>query len=262
MIIRKQKTEYTIVPNDIINDELSLQALGLLVWMLSKPNDWVFNREYMQVFFKIGESKLQGIINELKKHGYIQVVKSSNGKGGIASQTIVSEDKNTYRGFSSNENIEPRIIHPSKDSSLEKVPDILNTDSLLNTDTILNTDEYISKQPEPKFSVKKWLLEKDVREDIANKFIKYRKDIRKPLNENAINNLEIESRKAGVTIEQAILIVLEKEWRGFKAHYMKGLDNIQNRHKNAAKGGYNAFDDVCRQEEDVFVFDQKPKGLL
>ena len=117
-------------------------------------------------------------------------------------------------------------------------------------------------RPKSKFSAKKCLAENDVCDDIANEFIEYRKQIKKPLTERAIKNLATEAVKAGVTTEKAILIVMENEWRGFKASYMQGLTNIQNRNKNAAKGVYNAFDDVCRQEEDVFVFEQKPKGLL
>lgn len=51
---------------------ISLCALGLLTYLLSKPDNWEINMEELQRTWQIGRDKCRGILNELINAGYIQ----------------------------------------------------------------------------------------------------------------------------------------------------------------------------------------------
>ena len=84
MIFRvKQKTNFTIVPNKAINDEgLSLRAKGLLLYLLSKPDNWNVNLEHLASVCNEGKSAVRVALTELINHGFVkrQQVRDNNGK--------------------------------------------------------------------------------------------------------------------------------------------------------------------------------------
>lgn len=74
MIFRvKQKTNFTIVPNKTINDEgLSLRSKGLLLYLLSKPDNWNVNLEQLANVCNEGKSAIRVSLNELIDAGFIR----------------------------------------------------------------------------------------------------------------------------------------------------------------------------------------------
>jgi hypothetical protein len=72
IIRRKLNCNYTVVPNEPINDaRLSFKAIGLLVYLLSRPDHWNVHIEHLRQRGGIGREKMQGLIRDLIKHGYI-----------------------------------------------------------------------------------------------------------------------------------------------------------------------------------------------
>ena len=85
-VLRKKYTnEYTILPNAILKDQrLSYRDIGLLVWMLSKPQDWKFSYDGMlSERSKDGKSVLQTGVRNLQSAGYLRIEKQRN-KGRLA----------------------------------------------------------------------------------------------------------------------------------------------------------------------------------
>lgn len=82
---KKHDKEYTIIPNAILNDQrLSYRDIGLLAWMLSKPQDWKFSYEGMLAErSKDGKSALQTGVKNLQAAGYLRIEKQRN-KGRLA----------------------------------------------------------------------------------------------------------------------------------------------------------------------------------
>lgn len=82
---KKYKNEYTILPNAILKDQrLSYRDIGLLAWMLSKPQDWKFSYEGMLTErSKDGKSALQTGVKNLQAAGYLRIEKQRN-KGRLA----------------------------------------------------------------------------------------------------------------------------------------------------------------------------------
>ena len=74
MIFRaKQKTNFTIVPNKSINDDgLSLRSKGLLLYLLSKPDNWNVNLVHLASVCNEGKSAIRVSLNELIEKGYIK----------------------------------------------------------------------------------------------------------------------------------------------------------------------------------------------
>lgn len=73
------KDGYTIIPNIGLEDcTLSAKAKGLLAYMLSKSDDWIFYQRELQEHFTDGKASIRSAMSELIEHGYI--VKDARGR--------------------------------------------------------------------------------------------------------------------------------------------------------------------------------------
>ena len=76
-VLRQHHTrDFTVIPNSLLQDQrLSCRERGLLVWMLSKPQDWNFSHKALLSelpFDKKGA--VQACINKLTEIGYLRIV--------------------------------------------------------------------------------------------------------------------------------------------------------------------------------------------
>ncbi|WP_320040510.1 hypothetical protein [uncultured Desulfobacter sp.] len=85
MIIRSEKKgNYTILPNEFLLDEtISDKARGLLARLLSRPDDWNLNINYLVKTGKAGHAAVRSAIRELEAAGYIQKKVSRHDNGRI-----------------------------------------------------------------------------------------------------------------------------------------------------------------------------------
>lgn len=72
MIYRSEHNDnFTRIDNKLVNDaSLSLQAKGLMVIILSLPNDWSFSIGGLAHLTGLGRATIERLLAELKKHGY------------------------------------------------------------------------------------------------------------------------------------------------------------------------------------------------
>lgn len=67
----KIKEDFVIVHNLVAqNKNLSFEARGLLIMLLSLPDDWVIHKSWIMKEYKIGREKLKRMFNELEVNGY------------------------------------------------------------------------------------------------------------------------------------------------------------------------------------------------
>jgi len=95
MIIRnKDRKTFTVISNQAINDtQLSDKALGTLVRLLSKTDNWNLNINYMVKTGKQGRTAVRSSIAELEKAGYIHKQPGRTKSGQITrTEYIVYED--------------------------------------------------------------------------------------------------------------------------------------------------------------------------
>lgn len=68
----KQRGRYLVADAEIFEDKsLSFGARGLMAYLLTKPDNWEVRRDHLIAASPAGRVALQGMINELKKAGYI-----------------------------------------------------------------------------------------------------------------------------------------------------------------------------------------------
>lgn len=74
LIIRRHLTEnFTVMPNDLLNDELlKSDGLALMCYLLSKPQDWIVRHKDIQNRMGWGRDKTRNVIASLVKIGYIE----------------------------------------------------------------------------------------------------------------------------------------------------------------------------------------------
>ncbi len=64
---------FTVLRNEIFDhEELSMEALGLLTFLISRPRDWKVNQAHLKKRFGLGRDKFQRIMRELIKAGYVE----------------------------------------------------------------------------------------------------------------------------------------------------------------------------------------------
>ncbi len=80
IIKRRRNASFTTLGNDPIDDErLSPDALGVLTYLLSKPDDWeVRPSQLRRRFSRVGRDKMQRILGELIDAGYMLRRKARN----------------------------------------------------------------------------------------------------------------------------------------------------------------------------------------
>lgn len=97
IIRQKRKERFSIVDNKVIEDErLSFKARGLLIYMLSKPDDWKFyTEELAKRSNKDGISAIKTALNEIEDAGYLTRKQGHKKNGQFTSQDWILTDTST-----------------------------------------------------------------------------------------------------------------------------------------------------------------------
>lgn len=85
-ILRKNnKQRYTTFLHDITLDEnLSLKDFGLLIKLLSLPDDWEFSEKGLEkIFKKDGQTSIRTALKNLEKYGYLQRTRKRDENGRV-----------------------------------------------------------------------------------------------------------------------------------------------------------------------------------
>jgi hypothetical protein len=164
IIKSKHASNYTVLPNDVFKSGLSLDAIGLLSYLLSLPHDWVIYKTQLHNQLGIGRDKLNSAFSKLTNTGYILSVKKQNKFGKIEYEHIVYDKP--YNG-------EPQAENPHTVSPLAANLQLQSTN---------NTKETITKENNTKYSfVDFWnLYDKKVgdKEKIEKKYNRLTEDVK------------------------------------------------------------------------------------
>ena len=252
-IIRvEHKRRYAVISSEVFKpNQLSWQAMGMLCFLLEKPDNWKVVVSYLVDVTKgtekeTGREGVYNIIKELRKKGFITYQKN---KDGSTTYTVYDEP------------IKPNQAEPN-----QAEPTLINTDiklllSLNNNSAQNSDDEFLRKQHENKNDAKasdadasvssldkqsetedkpkakrrakpKWeeealntLMERGVEEQLARDYLAVRKAKRaNSLTETALKGLEREAASAGISLSTALMTCCERNWVGFKADwYLDGV---------------------------------------
>ena len=193
-IIKSKTTErFTTLPNEIIKSkELSLEEKGFLSFLLSLPSDWVLYRHNLYKELPDAKGTIDRLFKSLQEKGYILSVRVHNSENGqfIGWNHIVYDCPYP----------EPPIF---ENAEVGQSASILKTNSILKTDNKQKTEAVLLP------------FEDDLSNEAWKDWIKYRKEIRKPLSpsttESQINKLKmIAPHTRAAMIKQSI----ENGWQG------------------------------------------------
>lgn len=122
---------YTTINNTGLRDErLTWKAKGILAYILSLPDDWVFYMEEIATHSKDKLDSLKSGMKELKAHGYIKRFPVKDEKGKITRwETVIYEIPQVENPQVEN----PLVGKPQVDEPLVENPLLLNT-KVLSTD--------------------------------------------------------------------------------------------------------------------------------
>lgn len=126
------KEKFTVVDNFALRDEnLSLKARGLLVTMMSLPDNWKFSENGLcAILAKDGQSAIRSGLKELEKYGYLTRIRTRDRSGRVSEVIWTIYEK-------------PRLENPSVDR--------INLENLnLGNITQLNTYQYNTKESNTK----------------------------------------------------------------------------------------------------------------
>lgn len=139
-IVRVEKnSNYTVLHRAALNDKrLSWKAKGIIAYMLSMPDDWVFYMDELMTHSTDGEKAFRSGFKELKVYGYVRRFPVYEDKKIIRWETVVFESPNVQEENLLSQNVQVDKVHVgSVDVQKEG---LLSTESLLNTD-LLSTDD-------------------------------------------------------------------------------------------------------------------------
>lgn len=146
---------YTTINNTGLRDErLTWKAKGILAYILSLPDDWVFYMEEVATHSKDKLDSLKSGIKELKEHGYVKRYPVKNEKGKITRwEMIIYEVPQGEYPLVENPQMEkplvdkPLVENPLLLSTKELSTDKQNTDKQNNTMSSSNEDDNQSLIP-------------------------------------------------------------------------------------------------------------------
>ena len=246
-IIRAKRTQnFTIINNKVYERHvLSWQAMGMLGYLLSKPDDWrVVVPELVNVTKdtkkQTGREGVYNILKELEEKGYLTRKKN---KDGTVDSFIFDEPKTV--GLESDR---PNEARPNEARPNEAQPDVLirteRQQELNNKNNYFVAAEACAAAPDDKPAEKTTakrraknrdaddlalLTEYGVSVQTAEDYLTIRKAKRLPLTKTALLQIQAEANKAGLTVEQALVYSIGNGWASFRAEW------LQNRMGNAAK---------------------------
>ena len=247
-IIRSNRqTNYTVIDNRVFADhQLSFAAMGLLGYLLSKPDNWQVSVNQL-----IGttegtekQSKRDAVLKmleELKAKGFVQMKRKA--EGGV--DYIVFDSPQSQNGeIPLRENPTVGNSHNGEIPLRENPAVLINTEDLSNKSGLdkqnihasAAADAGVSDEPEqpkpdkPKkrkpsaarieLEAYRVLGEHGIDGQLAQDYIALRKSHRAPITQTALKGIEREANSAGLSLEQALTICCERGWRGFRAEWL------------------------------------------
>ena len=106
-----KKENFTTVHNNLILDEsISWKAKGILLYMLSRPNDWKFNIKEISKNAKDGTDSVKYGLQELVKAGYIS--RKRNSDGTLDYYIFEDKEKNNIVDYMSKAVEKPQVEKP------------------------------------------------------------------------------------------------------------------------------------------------------
>ena len=264
-----RRNNFTTIGNGIfMENALSFEAMGLLAYLLSKPDNWQVHvqalvRATKGTAQKRGENKILALLRELIGAGYITRQRQSSGKMDYyvydEPQGEPSAGTTPDSGSCAENASQPIENKPQPSKPHVAKPHVAFEGVLINTEgqqeLKLNKDGRGANarvratppaepppppdpRPEPpappvakpaRFEPLAALLALGVDAQVAADWLAVRKAKRAALTQTALDDVVSEAHKAGISVAQAVRICAARGWQGFRASWDWRDDRPQGR---------------------------------
>ena len=208
---------FIIVSLEILKSDLSDGAVRLLLYMLSRPDDWDFNVKGLASCLGISTGAVSSRLKELQDLGFVTIKKSRTEKGKISSWTWDvyesphSKNLNVVSPHSNLPNVDLPNVENLNAYLIKKEPNIDN--NLIKKETNIGDRDNFE-------SVLEELIPDSELKEVFREFVKMRKKKKKnPLTEYGLKRLINQANKLGEgDPERTKAIVnqtIEHGWSGF-----------------------------------------------
>jgi len=169
MIIRsKRALNYTVISNPVIEDlDLDWKELGLLVYLLSKPDSWDISVAHLAKQRKAGRDAVLNMLKSLRDAGYVEL--KHKPEGGVDYYVFDSRQEKPLTEKPLTE--KPLTEKPLTEKPLTDNPHLVSTDIPVSTEEGVNTEVEINPTA--------W-----------DEFLDHRKSIKKPASSLAQTKLK------------------------------------------------------------------------
>ena len=283
-----RRNNFTTIGNGIfMENALSFEAMGLLAYLLSKPDNWQVHvqalvRATEGTAQKRGENKILALLRELIGAGYITRKRQSSGKmdyyvydepqGEPSADTTPDSGSCAENASQPIENkpqpSKPHVAKPHVAKPREAFEGVLiNTEGQqelkLNKDG-RGTNARVRATPPaeppppadppppakpPRFEPLSALLALGVDAQVAADWLAVRKAKRAALTQTALDGMVDEAHKAGISVAEAVRICAVRGWQGFKASWAWRDDRPQGRtFDGKPQGGQLSAGEQARQQ--------------
>ncbi len=149
MIIRSIRTQnFTIIPNLIVEDKsIDWKELGLLVFLLSKPDEWEVSVHHLAKQRKAGRDSVLNMLKTLRDAGY--VVMNRKHEGGV-DYVIYDTPQNRKKPLTENPEVATEKSEPKPEKPLTDFPTMGKATNgkdghIVNTEDLVITEKEIVK---------------------------------------------------------------------------------------------------------------------
>jgi hypothetical protein len=145
----KHASNFTVVPNDVFKSGIDITSVGLLVYLLSLPHDWVVHKTTLHKQIGVGRDKLDRMFKDLQAHGYILSLKHQTKNGFDYEHIVYDKPYNGEKEISQNSTPSTSTPPTEKPSAVES--QLLNT-NILNKQYISTKEQKSTLQVDISFS--------------------------------------------------------------------------------------------------------------
>lgn len=140
-VVRASRNKnYKTIGCDFLDDKkLTYKAKGILTYLLTRPDNWRFNKSQVMGMSEGGESSFDSGIKELKERGYLRIEKSSDGEGKFLYEWYPQETATFY-------------AEPIPQEELDKLPPAVKNTLVLQITPegdFPGTDNPVPEKPSP-----------------------------------------------------------------------------------------------------------------
>lgn len=132
---KKQENKFTVLPNSIFSAGMTLQATGLLCYLLHLPGDWKVRKTELFKNFKNGRDATIKAFNELLLKGYIEEIEQRTKAGKFSGNDYYVYDEPYFKPITENQETvkkQPFTEKPFTDNPFTEKPFTENQELINN----------------------------------------------------------------------------------------------------------------------------------